>query len=86
MEGIVQRGRDHHNVMVMVQELWKTEQIVTLEESEGEFLCCDPGYRDTPPQRTRLAQDTELLGSLRQLLHHHHYIVVVTVFVLALGL
>ena len=34
MEGIVQRDRDHLNVMVVVQEFLKTEQIVTLEDSE----------------------------------------------------
>ena len=65
MEGIVQRDRDHY-VMVVVQESLKTEQIVTLEDSEGEFLRCDPAYRDTPPQRTRVAEGTEVVEGLRQ--------------------
>ena len=47
MEGIVQRDNDHHNVMVVVQETPKTEQLVTLEDSEGEFLCCDIVYCDS---------------------------------------
>lgn len=34
VEGIVQRDRDHRNVMVEVQEFLKTEQVVTLEDSE----------------------------------------------------
>ena len=66
MEGIVQRDRDHYNVMVVIQESLKTEQIVTLEDSEGEFLRCDPAYRDTPPQRTRVAEGTEVVEGLRQ--------------------
>ena len=66
VEGIVQRDRDHYNVMVVLQESLKTEQIVTLEDSEGEFLRCDPAYWDTPPQRTRVAEDTELVEGLRQ--------------------
>ena len=66
VEGMVQRDRDHHNVMVVVQESGKTEQIITLEDSEGEFLRCGPAYRDTPPQRTRVAEDTELVEGLRQ--------------------
>ena len=66
MEGIVQRDRDHYNVMVVVQESLKTEQMVTLEDSEGKFLRCDPVYRDTPPQRTRVAEDTELVEGLCQ--------------------
>ena len=46
MEGIVQRDHDHHNVMVVVKESLKTEHIVTLQDSEGEFLRCDPAYHD----------------------------------------
>ena len=58
--------RDHHNVMVVVQESGKTEQIITLENCEGEFLRCGPAYRDTPPQCTRVAEDTELVEGLCQ--------------------
>ena len=66
VEGMVQRDRDHHNVMVVVQESGKTEQIITLEDSEGEFLRSGPACRDKPPQHTRVAEDTELVEGLRQ--------------------
>ena len=42
VEGIVQRDHDHRNVVVVVQESLKTEQVIVLEDSEGEFLQCEP--------------------------------------------
>ena len=65
VEDIVQRDRDHHNVIVVVQETPKTEQLVTLEDCEGEFLRCDLAYRDSSARRTRV-EDTTLVQNLRQ--------------------
>ena len=62
----LEQDHDHHNVMVVVLEWLKTQLVVTLEDSEGEFLHCEPAYRDTPTQCTRLAEDTELIESLQQ--------------------
>ena len=65
IEGIVQRDHDYPSVVVVVREAQKTEQIVSLEDSEGEFLQCDPVYRDAPLRRARPAEDTPPIEDLR---------------------
>ena len=65
MEGIVQRDHDHRNVVVVVQESLKTEQVIVLEDSEGEFLQCEPTYKD-PPRRVRLVEDPQVIDDLRE--------------------
>ena len=42
VEGIVQRDHEHRNVVVVVQESLKTEQVIVLE---GEFLSVSPHTR-----------------------------------------
>ena len=65
VEGILQRDRDYQNVVVVVQETRKTELIVSLEDSDGEFLRCDPVYADAPRQRARMTEDTWPIEDLR---------------------
>ena len=51
--------------MVVIREAQKTELIVSLEDSEGEFLQCDPAYSDAPLRRARPAEDTRPIEDLR---------------------
>ena len=54
------------NVVVVVQESLKTtEQVIVLEDSEGEFLQCEPTYKD-PPRRVRLVEDPQVIDDLRE--------------------
>ena len=68
IEGIVQREHDYHNVVVIVQENLKTEHVMMLADSEGEFLQSEPVYRDAPLRLTRAVEDVEVIqGQQRQL-------------------
>ena len=52
IEGIVQREHNYQNVVVIVQENLKTEHVMMLADSEGEFLQSEPVYRDAPSRLT----------------------------------
>jgi hypothetical protein len=66
VEGIVQRDRDHQNVVVVVQESLKVEHTMILEDSEGEFLRTNPVYRDAPSRRVRAAEEAQLVEKLHR--------------------
>ena len=66
VEDIVQRDHDYQNVMVVVRESLKTEHVVVLEDSEGEFLQSEPAYRDAPSPHVRAALDVRLIKELRR--------------------
>ena len=66
VEGIVQRDHDYQSVMVVVRESLKTEHVVVLEDSEGEFLQSEPVYRDAPSRHVRAAEDVHLIEELRR--------------------
>ena len=53
IEGIVQRDHDHQNVVVIIRESLKTEHVLVLADSEGEFLVSEPIYRDALPRHMR---------------------------------
>ena len=61
---IVQQDHDYQNVVMVVRETPKTEQIVSLEDSDGEFLQCDHVYTDAPPRHACLAEDTRPIEDL----------------------
>ena len=63
---IVQHDHDYHNIMVTIRETLRTELVITLEDSEGEFLHCAPLYRDAPARRVRIAEETHVMDDLRR--------------------
>ena len=69
IEGIVQRDHDHQNVVVRIRESLKTEHVLVLADSEGEFLESEPIYRDTPLRRTRTEEDVRAAEELRETCH-----------------
>ena len=46
--------------MVVVQKSLKIEQVIVLEDSDGEFLQCEPTYKD-PPRRVCLVEDPQVI-------------------------
>ena len=66
IEGIVQRDHDYQNVVVIIRESLKTEHVVVLADSEGEFLEGEPIYRDPPPRRMWAEEDVRVTEELRE--------------------
>ena len=51
IEGRLQSERDYQSVVVIVRECLKTELVVVLEDSDGEFVETAPLYKDPPAQQ-----------------------------------
>ena len=66
IEGIVQRDHDYQNVVVIIRESLKTEHVVVLADSEGEFLEGETIYRDPPPRRMWAEEDVRVTEELRE--------------------
>ena len=66
IEGIVQRDHDHQNVVVIIRESLKTEHVLVLADSEGEFLVSEPIYRDALPRHMRTEVDVRVTEELRE--------------------
>ena len=72
---MVARDHDYQNVVVTVRESHKTEYVVAIADSDGEFVVSEPVYRDT--RRVHFvegAQSTAELCATRQKLEEADYL------------
>ena len=75
IEAVVARDHDYQNVVVTVRESHKTEYVVAIADSDGEFVVSEPVYRDT--RRVHFvegAQSTAELCATRQKLEEADYL------------
>ena len=66
IEGSVQADRDYQSIVVIVRERPKTEQIIVLADSDGEFLETNPMYRDVPQHRAHRLEEAPITEELQE--------------------
>ena len=66
IEAVVQRDHEYRDVVVTVRESPKIELTVALADSDGEFLVCEPVYRDSPLRRVRVDEEAWSSSELRE--------------------
>lgn len=75
IEGTVEKNHDYQNVVVIIRESLKTEHVVLLEDSEGEFLQSDPVYSDGPLRPGQAADVAQRIQGLCQQLEEAEKII-----------
>ena len=66
IEGSVQADRDYQSIVVIVRERPKTEQIIVLADSDGDFLETNPMYRYVPQHRAYRLQEAPITEELQE--------------------
>jgi len=59
---VVARDHEYQNVVVTVSEGLKTEYVVALSDSDGEFVVCEPVYRDA--RHVHFGEETQSTAEL----------------------
>ena len=63
IEAVVARVHDYKNVVATVRESHKTEYVVAIADSDGEFVVNEPVYRDT--RRVHFVEEAQSAAELR---------------------
>ena len=64
---MIEQDHEYQNVVLTVTESPKTEYVVALEDSDGEFLTSDPVHRDPRVHSEGVWNDAEISTTHKQL-------------------